>query len=154
MASGVNVGSIYYEVDADTSKLLRAEAEIDKSIDKQVREFDKADQAVRKYTKDLQQLGFTINKQGQVFNAHGQVSAALSRKYRELAAAANSSKSAAMGVSDGFTESSRNMGRFTQQMQNASYQIQDVAVTLQMGMNPNNGCISATPSIAGAGSGF
>ncbi|NEV03846.1 tape measure protein [Achromobacter xylosoxidans] len=45
MAGGMNVGSIYYEVEADTSKLVNSSASVDSTLDKMNKRFDQTDKA-------------------------------------------------------------------------------------------------------------
>lgn len=45
MAGGMNVGAIYYEVEADTSKLVNSSTSVDSTLDKMNKRFDQTDKA-------------------------------------------------------------------------------------------------------------
>lgn len=45
MATGLNVGTIYYEVESDTSKLVNSSGEVDSSLDRMNRQFSRTDKA-------------------------------------------------------------------------------------------------------------
>ena len=57
----MNLGAISYNVELSTAEMLKGEALINKSIAGIVKDFDKADSAVREFEKTQRQLGRTIN---------------------------------------------------------------------------------------------
>lgn len=134
-----NVGGIQYTVDADTAAMLKAEAVVNKSIAKQVAQFEKADQAVRGYITTQKEMGRTINQMGQVMDKNGNIVRDATLQYRALASmateafqkASNSSgklSTSVSGVSNAVRGAKPNMANF-------SYQLQDIAVQAQMGTN-------------------
>ncbi|QAY17959.1 putative tail length tape-measure protein [Pseudoalteromonas phage C7] len=127
-----NVGGIQYTVDADTAAMLKAEAVVNKSIANQVKQFDKADQAVRDFIVTQEKLGRTVNSMGQVMDSNGKIVANATNQYRSMATAANSSFGALNTQINSTTKGIRNM---RPDMTNMSYQLQDIAVQAQMGTN-------------------
>jgi hypothetical protein len=129
-----NLGAIRYDVEVETASLLKAESLIDKSLDGVVKDFDKADKAVREFENTQKSLGRTINGMGQVLNKNGKVVASASIEYRKLASQAgdsfNTLNTRVNGVAHAVNRS------FTPALTNASYQIQDIAVQLAGGQNP------------------
>tara|TARA_Y100000310_G_C20704371_1_gene833817 strand:- start:37393 stop:39549 length:2157 start_codon:yes stop_codon:yes gene_type:complete len=129
-------GGIKYTIEADAAELLQAEALIDKSLDKQSKAFKEADRQVRAYEKTQKDLGRTITSSGVVMDKNNTVLVDQTKRYRELATSANMNHASmvkmtatAQGVNTGLRNMSSNMS-------NVSYQIQDIAVQAQMGMNP------------------
>lgn len=125
-----NVGGIQYTVDADTAAMLKAEAVVNKSISKQVKDFDKADTAVRTFIATQEKLGRTVNSMGQVMNANGKIVANATTQYRTLATNAQSGFSTLNTQVSGTAKAVRSA---RPDMQNMSYQLQDMAVQAQMG---------------------
>ena len=80
-----NLGSIRYDVEVETASMLKAEAVVNKSIAKNIDSFSKADDAVRKYVSTQKDLGRTVNSMGQVIDKNGQIVAAATNRYRNLA---------------------------------------------------------------------
>ena len=87
----VNVGSIKYTVSAETSEMLKAEAVVDKSLDKISKSFDNADKAVREFEKSQKTLGRTVNRMGQVIDKNGNIVEKATLEYRKLAQTAGNS---------------------------------------------------------------
>lgn len=135
-----NLGSVYYTVDAKTTSMLEAEALINKSIAGVVKDFSIADKAVSAFVKKQEELGRTVNKAGQVFNANGKVVVSASNDYRALASAANMAKDKAMQMNAGMSKTAQGVSAGMRGMQGAaqnfSYQIQDIAVQLAGGQSP------------------
>lgn len=86
-----NLGSIKYNIDIDTSEMLKAEAIVNKSLENQVSSFNKADKAIRSYEKVQEGLGRKINKLGQVIDGNGNIVAIATGRYRSLSAVAGKS---------------------------------------------------------------
>lgn len=129
-------GGIKYTIEADAAALLQAEALIDKSLDKQSKAFKEADRQVRAYEKTQLELGHTITSNGVVMSKNNVVLVEQTKRYRQLSSAAVNSHSQMMkmtGTAQGVNTGLRNMSN---SMSNVSYQIQDIAVQAQMGMNP------------------
>lgn len=131
-----DAGGIKYTIEADAAALLQAEALIDKSLEKQSKAFKEADRQVRAYEKTQKDLGRVITSSGVVMDKNNAVLVEQTRRYRELSTAANASHanmvrltSTAQGVNSGLRGMSHNMT-------NLSYQLQDIAVQAQMGINP------------------
>lgn len=131
-----DAGGIKYTIEADAAALLQAEALIDKSLEKQSKAFREADRQVRAYEKTQKELGRTITSSGVVMDKSNTVLVEQTKRYRELSSAANMSHanmvrltSTAQGVNNGLKGMSHNMT-------NLSYQLQDIAVQAQMGINP------------------
>lgn len=135
-----NLGSVYYTVDANTTSMLEAEALINKSISGVVKDFSVADKAVSAFVKKQEELGRTVNKAGQVFNANGKIVVSASNDYRALAYAANTAKDKAMQMNAGMSKTAQGVSAGMRGMQGAaqnfSYQIQDIAVQLAGGQSP------------------
>lgn len=135
-----NLGSVYYTVDANTTSMLEAEALINKSIAGVVKDFSIADKAVSAFVKKQEELGRTVNKAGQVFNANGKIVVSASNDYRALASAANMAKDKAMQMNAGMSKTAQGVSDGMRGMQGAaqnfSYQIQDIAVQLAGGQSP------------------
>lgn len=135
-----NLGSVYYTVDAKTTSMLEAEALINKSITGVVKDFSIADKAVSAFVKKQEELGRTVNKAGQVFNANGKIVVSASNDYRALASAANMAKDKAMQMNAGMSKTAQGVSAGMRGMQGAaqnfSYQIQDIAVQLAGGQSP------------------
>lgn len=135
-----NLGSVYYTVDANTTSMLEAEALINKSIAGVVKDFSVADKAVSAFVKKQEELGRTVNKAGQVFNANGKIVVSASNDYRALASAANMAKDKAMQMNAGMSKTAQGVSAGMRGMQGAaqnfSYQIQDIAVQLAGGQSP------------------
>lgn len=135
-----NLGSVYYTVDAKTTSMLEAEALINKSIAGVVKDFSIADKAVSAFVKKQEELGRTVNKAGQVFNANGKIVVSASNDYRALASAANMAKDKAMQMNAGMSKTAQGVSAGMRGMQGAaqnfSYQIQDIAVQLAGGQSP------------------
>ncbi len=135
-----NLGSVYYTVDANTTSMLEAEALINKSISGVVKDFSVADKAVSAFVKKQEELGRTVNKAGQVFNANGKIVVSASNDYRALASAANMAKDKAMQMNAGMSKTAQGVSAGMRGMQGAaqnfSYQIQDIAVQLAGGQSP------------------
>lgn len=135
-----NLGSVYYTVDANTTSMLEAEALINKSIAGVVKDFSVADKAVSAFVKKQEELGRTVNKAGQVFNANGKIVVSASNDYRALASAANMAKDKAMQMNAGMSKTAQGVRAGMRGMQGAaqnfSYQIQDIAVQLAGGQSP------------------
>lgn len=134
-----NLGSVYYTVDANTTSMLEAEALINKSIAGVVKDFSIADKAVSAFVKKQEELGRTVNKAGQVFNANGKIVVSASNDYRALASAANMAKDKAMQMNAGMSKTAQGVSAGMRGMQSAAqnfgYQIQDIAVQLAGGQN-------------------
>lgn len=134
-----NLGSVYYTVDAKTTSMLEAEALINKSIAGVVKDFSVADKAVSAFVKKQEELGRTVNKSGQVFNANGKIVVSASNDYRALASAANMAKDKAMQMNAGMSKTAQGVSAGMRGMQSAAqnfgYQIQDIAVQLAGGQN-------------------
>lgn len=134
-----NLGSVYYTVDAKTTSMLEAEALINKSIAGIVKDFSVADKAVSAFVKKQEELGRTVNKAGQVFNANGKIVVSASNDYRALASAASMAKDKAMQMNAGMSKTAQGVSAGMRGMQGAaqnfSYQIQDIAVQLAGGQN-------------------
>lgn len=129
-------GGIKYTIEADAAALLQAEALIDKSLEKQSKAFKEADRQVRAYEKTQLELGHTITSNGVVMGKNNVVLVEQTKRYRQLSSAAVNSHSQMMkmtGAAQGVNTGLRNM---SSSMSNVSYQIQDIAVQAQMGMNP------------------
>lgn len=135
-----NLGSVYYTVDAKTTSMLEAEALINKSIAGVVKDFSIADKAVSAFVKKQEELGRTVNKAGQVFNANGKIVVSASNDYRALASAANMAKDKSMQMNAGMYKTAQGVSAGMRGMQGAaqnfSYQIQDIAVQLAGGQSP------------------
>ena len=135
-----NLGSVYYTVDAKTTSMLEAEALINKSIAGIVKDFSVADKAVSAFVKKQEELGRTVNRSGQVFNANGKIVVSASNDYRTLASAANMAKDKAMQMNAGMSKTAQGVSAGMRGMQGAaqnfSYQIQDIAVQLAGGQSP------------------
>lgn len=134
-----NLGSVYYTVDAKTTSMLEAEALINKSIAGVVKDFSVADKAVSAFVKKQEELGRTVNKAGQVFNANGKIVVSASNDYRALASAASMAKDKAMQMNAGMSKTAQGVSAGMRGMQSAAqnfgYQIQDIAVQLAGGQN-------------------
>lgn len=129
-----NLGAIRYEIDINTANMLRGEAAIDKSISGIVKDFDRADKAVRDFEESQRKLGRTINAMGQVLDKNGDVLAGLSNEYRQLAKTADTSFQNVNTRVNGVAQAVN--GQLNQALTNTSYQIQDIAVQLAGGQNP------------------
>ena len=129
-----NLGAIRYEIDINTANMLRGEAAIDKSISGIVKDFDRADKAVRDFEESQRKLGRTINAMGQVLDKNGDVLAGLSNEYRQLAKTADTSFQTVNTRMNGVAQAVN--GQLNQALTNTSYQIQDIAVQLAGGQNP------------------
>lgn len=128
------VGSIVYTVEADTAQMIKAEAVVNKSIQSQVQQFDKADKAVREYIRTQEDLGRTINAMGQVVNKNGRIVADATIRYRSLAGEAQNMFD---GLNTRVTGTAQAVnGQLNQALTNTSYQIQDIAVQLAGGQSP------------------
>lgn len=125
-----NVGGVQYTVDADTAAMLKAEAVVNKSISKQVKDFDKADTAVRTFIATQEKLGRTVNSMGQVMNANGKIVANATTQYRTLA---NNAQSGFNTLNTQINGTAKAVRSARPDMQNMSYQLQDMAVQAQMG---------------------
>jgi hypothetical protein len=135
MPKGVNVGSIYYEVDADTTAIIKAEAKINESLDNVTKDFVKAEKAVVYFQKRMSEAGFTINRAGQVLGKNGNVVKSLSIEYRGLANAADKARNAVEGVEGAASATTPKMSRFAQISQNAGYQITDFSNQISGGQS-------------------
>lgn len=128
-----NVGGIQYTVDADTAAMIKAEAVVNKSIAKQVAQFEKADQAVRDYITTQKEMGRTINQMGQVMDKNGNVVVASTMQYRKLAEQAGKSFNA---VSKDVTKSAGAVNRaLTSNLGQAGIQVQQFVGQLQGGQS-------------------
>lgn len=128
-----NLGAIRYEVEMETASVLKAEGVVNKSISKQVKEFDKADNAVRKFTASQKDLGRTVNSMGQVLNSNGKIVANATLQYRKLA---NEAKMSFDSLNTSVNGVTRGVKSALPDMSNLSYQFQDIAVQAQMGIDP------------------
>lgn len=139
-----DLGGIKYTVTADTAAMLRAEAVVNRSISNQVSAFSRADTAVRDYTRTQTELGRTINSMGQVIDSNGDIVASATLQYRRLSEAAQrafqragNAAAATTPQMNGVAAAVNNAGagarRSRFDMQNMSYQLQDMAVQAQMG---------------------
>lgn len=128
-----NLGAIRYEVEVETASMLKAEAVVNKSISNQVKEFDKADKAVREFTASQKELGRTVNSMGQVLNSNGKIVANATLQYRKLANEASMGFEQLNTSVNGVTRGVRSA---LPDMSNLSYQFQDIAVQAQMGIDP------------------
>ena len=113
--------------------MLKAEGVVNKSISNQVKEFDKADKAVREYTESQKKLGRTVNSMGQVLNSNGKIVANATLQYRKLANEASMGFEQLNTSVNGVTRGVRGA---LPDMSNLSYQFQDIAVQAQMGIDP------------------
>jgi len=86
-----NLGSIRYDVEVETSSMLKAESIVDKSISNQVKSFDAADKAIRRFEAAQKSAGKTINSLGQVIDANGSILTKQTQQYRTLASEAEKS---------------------------------------------------------------
>ncbi len=77
MAEGTNVGAIYYEVEADTSKLVNSVAPVDKSLDGLNKTFSKTDKAAN-------QANFRMTKTAAAVKSLGQQSSKTTTIMRSL----------------------------------------------------------------------
>lgn len=125
-----NLGAIRYDIEVETASMLKAEAAVNKSIANQVTAFDKADKAVREFEATQKSLGRTINSMGQVMNANGKIVANATQRYRALAGEASTGFNSLNTQISGTAQAVR---RARPDMQNMSYQLQDMAVQAQMG---------------------
>lgn len=130
-----DAGGIKYTIEADAAALLQAEALIDKSLEKQSKAFSEADKKVRDYEATQAKLGRTINSSGMVLSKNNKILVEQTKEYRQLSAAANNTYEAMLRqtqVAQGVQRSFSGAGAAAT---NLSYQIQDIAVQMQMGMN-------------------
>lgn len=128
-----NVGGIQYTVDADTAAMIKAEAVVNKSIAKQVAQFEKADQAVRDYITTQKEMGRTINQMGQVMDKNGNVVVASTMQYRKLAEQAGKSFNS---VNKDVTKSAGAVNRaLTSNLGQAGIQVQQFVGQLQGGQS-------------------
>lgn len=79
-----NVGGIQYTVDIDTAAMIKAEATVNKSIQSQVKKFDAADKAVRRFVDSQVAAGKSVNAMGQVIDENGKVLVKQTQIYRSL----------------------------------------------------------------------
>ena len=129
----MNLGAISYNVELSTAEMLKAEAMIDKSISGIVKDFDKADSAVREFEKTQKQLGRTINSMGQVLNANGKVVVNASQQYRNLA---NSASEAFGKLNTQATGTAQAVNRaFTSNLGQAGIQVQQFVGQIQGGQS-------------------
>jgi len=127
-----NAGSIEYIVEADTAAMLKAEAVVNKSLNKITKDFDKADKSVRKFEKTQKSAGNSINVMGQVLDKNGNIVVGLTLKYRKLANEASNSfnklstkvSKSVKGVNKGLAGMSRNAGQAGIQFQQFIGQVQ------------------------------
>lgn len=64
MAGGMNVGSIYYEVEADTSKLVNSSANVDSTLDKMNKRFGQTDKAANQAQFQMTQTAAAVKGLG------------------------------------------------------------------------------------------
>lgn len=129
-------GNIKYDIEVSTVDLLKAEAIVDKSLEKQTQSFVQADKAVRDYEKTQRDLGRTIGQTGIVFNKNGKVLVEQTNQYRALTAQAMSTHENLTALGGGVSRLADGVRRGNIDMTNMSYQLQDIAVQAQMGINP------------------
>ena len=128
----MNAGVIKYEVEAGTASLLKAEAQVNKSISSVVDDFDRADRAVREFESTQKSLGRTINSMGQVVNKNGKIVAASTIQYRKLAEQAQTAFNRTTTASNGASKAFKLQKGASQQL---GFQLQDMAVQAQMGIS-------------------
>src|SRR5690606_30606913 len=78
MATGQNVGAIYYEVEADTSKLVNSSSDVDSSLNRLNRQFDRTDRAAAS-------AQFQMTKTAQAVKNLGRESSAAASQMSSLA---------------------------------------------------------------------
>ena len=64
MAGGLNVGSIYYEVEADTSKLVNSSTNVDSTLDKMNKRFGQTDKAANQAQFQMTQTAAAVKGLG------------------------------------------------------------------------------------------
>lgn len=139
-----NLGSIRYDVEVDTANVLKAEAVVNKSIANVAKDFDKADKAVREFTKAQLDLGNRVNKAGQVIDKNGDIVVSATKQYRDLSKTAKSSfkeletaaTRSASGVKTQMTKSAEGVKKSVHRNYGqAGIQIQQFAGQLQGGQS-------------------
>lgn len=112
-----NVGGIFYEVSADTSGLLRAEKDVDRSTDKMERSFKGSTQATNRQ-------GEALGKLNPVTRSVRQEMERLSKQNNTLTSATNMAKNAITGLIGAL--SVREVIRYADAWQNAENQLKQV----------------------------
>lgn len=79
-----SLGGVKYEIDLETSAMLKAVVVVNKSNANMVKSFDAADKAVNRFVKSQKQAGNTINKAGLVMDANGKILVQQTQQYRTL----------------------------------------------------------------------
>ena len=112
-----NVGSIYYQVDADTSGLLRAERDVDRSTDRMERSFDDSTKATQRQERAYRNLN-------PVTRAVRQETERLSDQNNQLGQTADIARNAIQGLIGAL--SVREVIRYADAWQNAENQLRQV----------------------------
>ncbi|MAX51659.1 MAG: hypothetical protein CMH22_15970 [Methylophaga sp.] len=112
-----NVGGIYYSVDADTSGLLRAERDVDRSTDRMERSFDDSTKATQRQERAYRNLN-------PVTRAVRQETERLSRQNNQLGQTAGIARNAIQGLIGAL--SVREVIRYADAWQNAENQLRQV----------------------------
>lgn len=119
-----DAGGIKYEIEVGTAELLQAEAQVNKSMKKQIDSFLTADKSVREFEKSQKQLGNTITKTGIVMDANNKVLVKQTHEYRKLAKEATKAYSQTGNASGALGRVGRNAGQAGIQLQQFVGQIQ------------------------------
>lgn len=137
----MNLGGINYHVDADISSLLELEGAVGRASNKMVSEFDKADAAIKKFEAELRRANMRVLESGKVVNVFGQINQKATDELARLnAEAAKASKVAipqqtkkVQQLNTQLNATTREMRGLRGAMGNLGFQIQDIAVQMQMG---------------------
>lgn len=119
-----DAGGIKYEIEVGTAELLQAEAQVNKSMKKQIDSFLNADKSVREFERSQKQLGNTITKTGIVMDANNKVLVKQTHEYRRLAKEATKAYSKTGNASGALGGFGRNAGQAGIQLQQFVGQIQ------------------------------
>lgn len=126
----VEAGAISYDVEVDTHDLLRAQAETDKSIDKIVKSFDKAEKAVKDFEISQKALGRSISDLGIIYDKNGKVLATVTNRYQGLKDQVVNTSTA---MNNATTKTSKAFKLQKNSMQQVGFQVQDMIVQIQGG---------------------
>lgn len=119
-----DAGGVKYEIEVGTAELLQAEAQVNKSMKKQIDSFLNADKSVREFERSQKQLGNTITKTGIVMDANNKVLVKQTHEYRRLAKEATKAYSKTGNASGALGGFGRNAGQAGIQLQQFVGQIQ------------------------------
>ena len=129
-------GGIRYDIEVSTVELLKAEMAVDKSVSKQTKSFLEIDRIVRNFEKTQRDLGRTIGETGIIFDRQGKVLVEQTNQYRAMTANAMKAHDSIGSLGGGISKTADGVRRANIDMTNMSYQLQDIAVQAQMGINP------------------